>query len=283
MNAISGRTVSLSLDAITLDAELQPRAQIDQATYEDYANRIADGGTLPPVLVVHDGETHWLADGYHRWHAHKALGLAEIAAEVLHGSMQDAMRLSLQANAEHGKRREPGDYRRAYQIAVKYGLADETDTAAVTALLNCSVQWARELTANAREAERLARDEAIQRGRDAGKSNRQIAAETGVSRQTVDRATGGPKRNTFLMGQPEPAPTRAPPPADPVRAALDEMDSPAAQRWHKALTALREINAQASVGEMFDDPYRRFDHAFGPELEQARTWINDLHARFFHE
>lgn len=281
MNAVRPTVVRLALDAITLDAELQPRAQIDQATYEEYASRLADGGALPPVLVVFDGTTHWLADGYHRWHAHKALGIAEIAAEVRQGPMQDAMLLSLRANAEHGKRREPGDYQRAYQIAVKYSLAPAADSAAVAALLNCTDRWARDLTAEARESERIVRDAAIRAERDAGATTRAIAAQVGVAEGTVRNVlAGAQKGKASVSAHTAPPPS---PPADPVRAALDEMDSPAAQRWHQALRALRTINEQAPVSAMFADPYRHFDHAFGPELEQARAWINELHERFSHE
>ncbi len=97
---------------------------------------------MPPVLVVRDGEQHWLVDGFHRWHAHKALGLAEIAALVREGNALDALRASLRANAEHGKRREPADFRRGYQLAIKHQMVPPTDSEAVADLLRCSVRWA---------------------------------------------------------------------------------------------------------------------------------------------
>ena len=91
----------------------------------------------------------------------------------------DAVLISLSANAEHGKRREAGDYRKAYDIACRYELVEPTDSDAVAKLLRCSIRWAEMLTREARERERAEREEAIVRARDKGKSNRQIAAELG--------------------------------------------------------------------------------------------------------
>ena len=53
------------------------------------------------------------------------------------------------------------------------------------------------------------------------------------------------------------------------RSAKDETGSASSVLWHDALMALRGINEQAEVSEMFDDRYTGFDHVFGPELERA--------------
>jgi len=225
--------------------------------------------------VVFDGAKHWLADGYHRWHAHNTLGLAAISADVRNGTALDAVLISLAANAEHGKRREAGDYRKAYDIACRYDLLPSTDSDAVAKLLRCSIQWARNLTAEAREQVRAERDAAMASARDEGKSNRQIAAEIGVDRRTVDRTLSGAEGKPFDLPHPEQEP--APDPFADARVS----QSPIGQRWHRALEALRLVNAQADVAAMFDDRYTRIDHAIEPELRRAHAWINELHRRFF--
>ena len=112
-----GETIELPLDAITLDVDLQPRVKIDKRLVEDYVYAIAEGDTMPPVTVVRNGEKNWLADGYHRFHAFDTLRLPTIPADVRDGNVLDAVMISLRANAEHGKRRQAGDYRKAYDIA----------------------------------------------------------------------------------------------------------------------------------------------------------------------
>jgi len=177
--------------------------------------------------------------------------------------------ISLAANAEHGKRREAGDYRKAYD------LLPSTDSDAVAKLLRCSIQWARNLTVEAREQVRAERDAAMASARDEGKSNRQIAAEIGVDRRTVDRTLSGAEGKPFDLPHPEQEPG-----SDPFADAR-VMQSPTGQRWHRALEALRAVNAQADVAAMFADRFTCIDHAIEPELRRAHAWINELHRRFF--
>ena len=91
------------------------------------------------------------------------------------GNALDAPLASLRANAEHGKRREAADYRGAYQIAVNHRPIKPTDSDRVVAVLCCSERWARELTSEARERERILRDEVIVRARQEGKTSREAA------------------------------------------------------------------------------------------------------------
>ena len=123
-----GETIELPLADITLDVDLQPRVKIDKRLVEDYVYAIADGNTLPPVTVVRVGEKNWLADGYHRFHAFDTLQLPTIPADVRDGNALDAVLISLRANAEHGKRRQAGDYRKAFDIARSFNLVSATDS-----------------------------------------------------------------------------------------------------------------------------------------------------------
>ena len=80
------------LDAITLDDELQPRARLDAGTLANYVELLTDGVKFPPVTVFRDSdEILWLADGFHRWQAHKQLNLDAIDIEQIEGSRRDAL------------------------------------------------------------------------------------------------------------------------------------------------------------------------------------------------
>ena len=58
--------------------------------------------------------------------------------EVHEGDRLDALRYSLQANAKHGRRRDDGTLKRAYELAVKHKLVEETDVDGVQAVLAAS-------------------------------------------------------------------------------------------------------------------------------------------------
>jgi uncharacterized ParB-like nuclease family protein len=101
---------SLSLDIIRTDGGTQPREQVDTAVVAEYAATIAD---LPPVVVFFDGKAYWLADGFHRYEAHKSASADVIDADVRQGTQRDAILYSVGANADHGIRRTNADKRRA--------------------------------------------------------------------------------------------------------------------------------------------------------------------------
>jgi hypothetical protein len=110
----------LALSAIRTNGGTQIRAEIDQGVVDDYADAIKAGETFPPVVVFYDGNDHWLADGFHRYHGHAKAGLGMIDAEVRQGTQRDAILHSVGANAVHGLRRSNVDKR----CAVERTLAD---------------------------------------------------------------------------------------------------------------------------------------------------------------
>ena len=106
MNAITSfNSVAINIDVIRADGGTQSRAQLYDSVVADYADQIAAGANFPPVIVFFDGESYWLADGFHRHAAHVSLGLAEIDADIRQGSRRDAILFSVGANASHGLRR----------------------------------------------------------------------------------------------------------------------------------------------------------------------------------
>ena len=263
----------LPLAALTLDEELQPRAAIDRSVLENYVQLLVDGVRFPPVVAFREGNVLWLADGFHRWHAHKVIDADGIDVEIIDGERRDALLYSLSANARHGLQRGDTDYRRAYEIACRNGLVDPTDSEAVTALLRCSGSWGEKLTAKARAKAKEERDATIIRLKDDGKSNREVAREVGVVEGTV-RNVAAQKQRSVEIAQSEP-PTWV--------QNLRELESPEANAWAAALKALRHVNEQVSVSELYDLRFVGFDHVVEVELEKACDWINELHGRFVNE
>lgn len=106
----------LNLNAIRIDGGTQSRVSLNEATVAEYAELIADGVTLPDVVVFFDGSDHWLADGFHRLHAYRKAGRASIPADVRDGMRRDAMLFSAGSNGDHGLRRTNDDKRRSVQM-----------------------------------------------------------------------------------------------------------------------------------------------------------------------
>jgi protein gp37 len=105
----------LALQDIELDTRLQPRATINEEKVQEYTERLATGDTFPAVVVFHDGATYWLADGFHRFYAHREHGASGIQAQVHNGTFDDALEYSVGANAKHGIPRSRADTRRAIE------------------------------------------------------------------------------------------------------------------------------------------------------------------------
>ena len=106
----------IKLCEIRLDGGTQPRAEIDQDLVSEYAECL---DKLPPVTVFFDGVKYWLADGFHRFHAHNRANLSEINCIVINGTQRDAILHSVGVNADHGKRRTNEDKRKAVLTLLK--------------------------------------------------------------------------------------------------------------------------------------------------------------------
>lgn len=109
----------LTTSCIRTDGGTQPRAGLNQDVLEDYSEAMAKGALFPPVVVFYDGESHWLADGYHRLEATKRTGVSIITADVRQGTRRDAVLYSVSANAAHGLRRTNADKRRAVMMLLR--------------------------------------------------------------------------------------------------------------------------------------------------------------------
>lgn len=107
------KSVVLKLDKINYDGSTQPRVKLDEVAVEEYAHALTEGAALPPIVLFHDGADYWLADGFHRFHAHRKIGALDIEADVRQGTRRDAVLYSVGANASHGLRRTNDDKRKA--------------------------------------------------------------------------------------------------------------------------------------------------------------------------
>lgn len=105
--------MKLKLADIRIDGGTQSRVAINTGVVADYANAMREGEQLPPLLVFFDGAAHWLADGFHRFHASRKVGLSAVEVELVQGTLQDAKLHAYGANKSHGLRRTNEDKRKA--------------------------------------------------------------------------------------------------------------------------------------------------------------------------
>jgi hypothetical protein len=107
--------MELKLEQIRIDGGTQPRVEMNEEVIADYAEQIRSGTLFPPVKVFFDGAAYWLADGFHRYHAHRRIGRDTMVADVQDGGLRDAILHSVGANTEHGLRRTNADKRKAIE------------------------------------------------------------------------------------------------------------------------------------------------------------------------
>jgi len=143
MTTIVGVKRQVTLGELRIDGGTQPREALDTAITAEYEAAYRRGDDMPPVIVFHDGATHWLADGFHRYFAARAAGLDAIPADVHTGTVLDAIVFACGANEGHGLRRCDGDRRKA--ILTIHGnpeLAARYNTQALIAeVCRCSQQF----------------------------------------------------------------------------------------------------------------------------------------------
>jgi hypothetical protein len=93
----------IDINLIRIDGGTQFRLVIDQPTVYTYLEAMKEGAEFPQMDTTFDGATHWLTDGFHRYHAYKLLGIKEIEINYVLGTQRDAQIAALKANGKHGK------------------------------------------------------------------------------------------------------------------------------------------------------------------------------------
>ena len=86
------------------------------------------GEIFKPIKIIYDGKDWWLADGFHRYFAHKRAKVNTIDADISNGTKRDAWIYSLSANGKHGLPRSNEDKRRSVMRALNdIELCDKTN------------------------------------------------------------------------------------------------------------------------------------------------------------
>ena len=118
----------IKIDEIRIDGGTQCRLVIDQPTVYSYLEAMKEGDVFPLMETVFDGSTHWLIDGFHRYHTYKLLGIKEVEIIYKPGTLQDAQVEALKANSKHGKPLTVEDKRNKVQMALAIeGFAQKTN------------------------------------------------------------------------------------------------------------------------------------------------------------
>lgn len=139
------KSQQISLNSIRIDCGTQMRIDQNSQVVDEYAERLADGVEFPPIVVFTDGTEFWLADGFHRYFAHRKAGHDTIACEVRQGTLNDALEFACRANQAHGLRRTNADKRRAVEEYFKIPGHETLNNSEVARRLGVSVPFVKEV------------------------------------------------------------------------------------------------------------------------------------------
>ena len=188
---------------IVSDAGTQIRASISESVVADYAEQMAGGAEFPPVVLFHDGNQYYMADGFHRVLACERNQFREINAEVRKGTKTDALWYALGANRTNAHRLTSNDKRHAILMALNTWNGEKSNRQ-IADQVGCSDVWVGKVKNRVRTSSHLnrvtgkdgkgynasravteqKRAEIADRIR-AGKSQREICAELHVGANTI--------------------------------------------------------------------------------------------------
>jgi len=77
----------LQISDVRLD--FQPRENLMEEEVLEYVDKIKRGQKLPPIRVRFDGTHYFCENGFHRLEAARRMGLTEIRAQVLKGTLAE--------------------------------------------------------------------------------------------------------------------------------------------------------------------------------------------------
>jgi DNA-binding transcriptional regulator YhcF (GntR family) len=123
---------------IRTDGGTQARASLNQDTVNEYANQMQDGAIFPPVVVFNDGSDNWLADGFHRYFAHRQNGALEIEVELHSGTVDDATLYAFGATARRGLSFTKEDLQEIVSRMMKHSVWSTWSTRKIAEHIGCS-------------------------------------------------------------------------------------------------------------------------------------------------
>ena len=110
--------IKLDIDLLVIDKGTQAREEINRTQVSQYVEDLENGAEFTPIYVIFDGLSYYLADGFHRYHAHRQAGRKTINADVDNGTLDDASLYATSANKDHGLPRTNADKRKAVLITI---------------------------------------------------------------------------------------------------------------------------------------------------------------------
>jgi len=213
----------IELSKIRIDGCTQPRAELNQATVDEYAEAIKTGAQLPPVTLFYDGAHYWLADGFHRYFGAKAAGRTTIHEDITPGTLREAILYSLSANSKHGLRRSNADKRRAVQTLLDDAEWSKWSSNEIAKRCAVGVDMVIALRNSSLSETKV--------------TEREVKTKHGTT-TTMNTANIGKKARP---AEPE-KPAEPPPPPEPEYTPLDAA--------HDQISDLQDALARASVGEL---------------------------------